>query len=359
LADSRPSEVLDLVSLLRGGNAPLEVRRFAARRLLPLDEDGQTQALLAVLDDTDSEISASAKESFAAIAPDDLCRFLDDSDPTGVEIDTLTRYSEDGQVLERAIRNRNVDDHTLLRLARTVGGTPQDALVVNQVRLLRLPALIDALFENPALTAESRRRLNETREEFFDKQERRRQAEEERRLEEEQAQLAALAHEGETDETDEAAEGEEPSAEAALSEEDQLTTAALYRRIGVMTVQEKINLAYSGGKEERRILIGDANNLVGQAVLKSRGLTIAEIEAFCMMRHLDTEIYRKISQNREWMRKQPVIQAMVRNPAVPIAITLPLVKHLKIRELKAVVRDPNLPEGVRLTAKKFLVEKQH
>jgi len=360
LADSRPSEVLDLVSLLRGGNAPLEVRRFAARRLLPLDEEGQTQALLAVLDDADSEISASAKESFAAIAPDDLCRFLDGSDPTGVEIDTLTRYSEDGQVLERAIRNRNVDDHTLLRLARTVGGTPQDALVVNQVRLLRLPALIDALFENPALTAESRRRLNEIREEFFDKQERRRRAEEERRLEEvAQAQLAALADEGKTDETDEAAEGEEPPGEATLSEEDQLTTGALYRRIGVMTVQEKINLAYSGGKEERRILIGDANNLVGQAVLKSRGLTIAEIEAFCMMRHLDTEIYRKISQNREWMRKQPIIQAMVRNPAVPIAITLPLVKHLKIRELKAVVRDPNLPEGVRLTAKKFLVEKQH
>jgi hypothetical protein len=263
LADSRPSEVLGSRLAAPGRNAPLEVRRFAARRLLPLDEDGQTQALLAVLDDADSEISASAKESFAAIAPDDLCRFLDGSDPTGVEIDTLTRYSEDGQVLERAIRNRNVDDHTLLRLARTVGGTPQDALVVNQVRLLRLPALIDALFENPALTAESRRRLNEIREEFFDKQERRRQAEEERRLEEEQAQLAALADEGETDETDEAAEGE-PSAEAALSEEDQLTTGALYRRIGVMTVQEKINLAYSGGKEERRILIGDANNLVAR-----------------------------------------------------------------------------------------------
>ncbi len=72
-----------------------------------------------------------------------------------------------------------------------------------------------------------------------------------------------------------------------------------------MTVKEKINLAYTGGKEERRILIGDANRLVGQAVLKSRGLTIAEVEAFCSMRHLDAEIFRKIASSREWIRKRP------------------------------------------------------
>jgi hypothetical protein len=58
------------------------------------------------------------------------------------------------------------------------------------------------------------------------------------------------------------------------------------------------------------------------------------------------------------MRKPPVIAALVKNPAVPIAITLPLVKHLPVRELKVVTRDPNLPEGVRLTAKKLLDEKR-
>ena len=136
------------------------------------------RALLAVLDDPDPETAETARATFAAHPLDDLARFLESADPTGIEIDTLTRYCADGAVLERAVRHRNVDDQTLLRLARTSTGSPQDALVVNQVRLLRLPALIDALFENPDLTSESRRRLNETREEFFDKEERRRQAEE-------------------------------------------------------------------------------------------------------------------------------------------------------------------------------------
>lgn len=336
---------------MRSGEAPLEIRRFAARNLLPLDSSDQLRALLAVLDDPDPETAETARATFAATPPDALSRFLESADPSGIEIDTLARFSEDTQVLERVIRNRNVDDQTLLRLARTVTGAPQDALVVNQVRLLRLPALIDALFENPDLTAESRRRLNENREEFFDKRLRRREAEELRR----QAELAESAEEKAGEEAPE--EGEEAAGEeAAPAEEDLLTTGALFRRIGVMTVQEKINLAYSGGKEERRILVGDSNTLVGQAVLKSRGLTVNEVESFCSMRHLDSEIFRKISLNREWVRKQPIIQALVKNPAVPIAITLPLVKHLNVRALKAVMRDPNLPEGLRLTARKLLAE---
>ena len=312
-------------------------------------------ALLAVLEDPEAEIGETARATFAKVPPDALSRFLEAADLTGIEVDSIARFCEDGQVLERVIRHRNVDNQTLLRLARTVSGTAQDALVVNQVRLLRLPALIDALFENPDLSAESRRRLNETREEFFDKEVRRREAEELRIQQEELAQSVRAQEEAQA-QAEDAAEAE---AGAAPSEEDLLTMGALFRRIGVMTVQEKINLAYSGGKEERRILIGDANTLVGQAVLKSRGLTVNEVESFCSMRHLDSEVFRKISLNREWMRKQAVIQAFVKNPAVPIALALPLVKMLPVRDLKQVMRDPNLPEGLRLTARKLLEEKRH
>jgi len=341
--------------LLRSGEAPPEIRRFAARGLLPVDADGQLQALLAVLDDPDPDTAETARATFEATTPDELSRFLDDADPTGIEVDTIARYAQDGQVLERVIRNKNVDDQTLLRLARTVTGTPQDALVVNQVRLLRLPALIDALFENPELMPESRRRLNEIREEFFDKGQRRREAEE---LQRQQAELA-LAAESESEEAADDAGAAQTAPEEAPSEQDLLTMGALYRRIGVMTVQEKINLAYSGGKEERRVLIGDANILVGQAVLKSRGLTVNEVEAFCMMRHLDDEIFRQVALKRDWMRHPGVVQALVKNPSVPIAIALPLVKRLTYRDLKSVMRDPNLPEGIRITAKKLLTEKRH
>lgn len=337
--------------MLRSGDASPEIRRFAARALLPLDPEDQLRALLAVLDDADAEIAGEASATLGASPPEDLMRFVNDGEPTGVEIDAIARHVEDALVLERLIRHRNVSDETLERLARTVAGPAQEALVVNQARLLRQPSLIDSLFENPELTAESRRRLNEIREEFFEKEARRRESEAARRREEEETRLATEAAAE--------AEGEGGGEAAAAAEaEEPLESGALFHRISRMTVSEKVQLAYSGGKEERRILIGDSNKLVGLAVLKSRGLTANEVESFCAMRHLDAEIFRRIGLNREWIRRAGVIQALVKNPAVPLAIALPLVKHLQLRDVKLVARDPNLAEGLRVTAKRILEEKR-
>ncbi len=335
---------------------------FAARRLLPLDQEDQIRALLAVLEDREEPTRVAAEESFAATSPEELSRFLTVGAPTGQELDTLTRHTEDPLVLEHIIRHKNIADETLQVLARAVTGGPQDALVVNQARLLRLPSLIDALFENPELSSDNRRRLSEVREEFFDKEERRQEAEKVRVQEEAAAAEAARAEEQAA--IDLAALSPEeanlvtgpPLVEDGI--ETSLTTGAVYRRIAVMTVSEKIKLAYSGGKEERRILMGDANKLVGEAVLKSRGLTVNEVESFASMRHLNDDLFRKISGNREWARHPGIVSGLVKNPKVPLAVTMPLVKHLPIRELKAVSRDPNLPEGVRITARKWLEEKR-
>ena len=320
--------------------------------MLPLDREGQIRGLLFVVEDPETEIAGLARATLRATPPDDLSRFVA-SGANEAELDTLARGTDDPFVLEQIIRDRNVLDSTLEWLARRVTGAPQEALIVNQARLLREPELIEALFENPELTADSRRRLAEVREEFFEKEARRRERRvEDDRREAEQRDAAANDESGPA----EAEEAELDAADRRL--EESINTSAVYRRIAVMTVSEKIKLAYSGGKEERRILIGDANRLVGLAVLKSRGLTINEIEGYCTLRNLDDEIYRKIAGNREWIRKTAVMLALVKNPRVPLALTLPLVKQLRERDLKGVMRDPNLPEGLRISARKLLLERR-
>jgi hypothetical protein len=341
-----------LITLLRDGNAPHEVQLFAARGLLPLDREGQLRALIAVLEGPDPSLWSEAQTTFHATPPEELTRFVEQGEVTGVELDRLARHSQDPFVLEHVIRHRNVADQTLEALARSVTGAPQEALIVNQVRLLRQPALIDALFGNPELTIDGRRRLLEIREEFFEKGERRKAAE---RAEREQTPEEAF----EEVEAAAAAGVDLPMPEGAEGDlAKSLTTGAAYRRIAVMTVSEKIKLAYSGGKEERRILIGDSNKLVGLSVLKSRGLTVNEVENFCAMRQLDDELFRKIAANREWIRNPAIISTLIKNPKVPLAITLPLVKYLSLRELRNVMRDPNLAEGIRTTARKLLEQKR-
>ena len=94
------------------------------------------------------------------------------------------------------------------------------------------------------------------------------------------------------------------------------------------------------------------------AVLRNESLTPAEVETYCSMRHLAVEIFHEISTTREWIRKPKIQLALVNNPAVPISITLPLIKFLGMRDLRSIARDRNLPEGVRTTARKILIEKR-
>jgi hypothetical protein len=359
----RPSvvEPQDLVDLIRSADSPRELRSFAARGLLPLGSDDRLRALLAVAEDIDSDIGPAALETLSRIPPDDIARFLDEGAPTEAELDAVSRHSEDHAVLERVIRNHAVGDETLRRLARAVVGAPQEALIVNQVRLLRQPALIDALLENPNLTADGQRRLNELREEFFEKQERRRERER-RRLEEEERlarqEAAGIVFDEATEEADGETSSEGSGAESEGEEFNAANLAQVFNRLAQMTVKEKIGLAQKGTKEERRILIADVNKIVSMAVLKCDAITPAEVESFCAMRHIHSEIFHEIASTREWIKKPRIQIALVYNPAVPMSITMPLIKFLNMRDLRNIARDRNLAEGVRLAARKFLLDKR-
>jgi hypothetical protein len=348
----------DLFRILRSPDASPELRTYAARGLLPLESEDRLRVLLAVVEDADPDIGAAAVETLLRTPPDDVARFLDEADPTEKELDVVSRHVDDHVVLERVIRSRAVSDDTLLRLAGCVTGAPQESLIVNQVRLLRQPALIDALIENPGLTADGHRRLLELREEFFDKEERRRE-QERQRVEEEERRARQEAAGIVFDETEEGAGAEGEAAEGQAAEDFSASNLAqVFRRIANMNVKERVTLAQKGTKEERRILIADANKIVSMAVLRCEALTPAEVEGFCAMRHLAAELYHEIASSREWIKRPKIQLALVNNPAVPLAITLPLIKYLSMRELRNLSRDRNLPEGVRTSARKILLEKR-
>lgn len=359
MANPGPIHSEDVVSLLRSRQAPIEIRRYAATGALPVDATDRLRALLAVLDDAEPEVAEAAGETFARVPPDELSEFLALPDTAPAEIDVIATRTDDPLVLERVVRHRNVSDATLASLARTVSGTAQEALVVNQVRLLRDPSLIAALFENPALTADNRRLLNELKEEFFEKETRRRQARRDRAKPVEPEKPVEVppfsAAELEEELEDEPAAAAETS---AAEPEPSRGAEELYVRIMGMTVPERVKLALTGGREERRILVADSSRMVGMAVLRARGLTITEVEGFCSMRNLDHEIFRKILMRRDWIRRPTVVLALVKNPAVPLNISLPLIRRLQMRVLRNIFRDRNLPEAVRSVAKRMYMERR-
>ena len=345
--------VEDLIPLLRSGRAPIEVREYAAKGVLPLDSADQLRALFVALEDPDPAVAATARATFDEIPPDAIAEFLGGPEVTEAELDTVSSRTDDGVVLVRVVQHRNVSDATLARLARTVTGTPQEALIVNQLRLLRTPPLIDALFENPGLTMDGRRMLNELKEEFFEKVTRRK-VERTRRKEKVLELEAPVIDESPEDDDDSAVREEPQDADPGFTPDRE----ELYIRLMKLTVPEKVKLALTGNREERRFLLSDGSKMVGLAVLRARGLTITEVEGFCGMRHLDADIFLKIASTRDWIRRPLIALALVKNPKVPLTISLPLIKRLPMRELRNISRDRNLPEAVRAQGRKIYMERR-
>ena len=143
-------------------------------------------------------------------------------------------------------------------------------------------------------------------------------------------------------------DGQGEVAEAPPDETEMGTT----QRLAAMNVMQRIKVAMRGRREERSILIRDPNRLVSVAVLSSPKVTEAEIESFAKMANVSEEVLRVIGMNRTWTKNYGVIAGLVRNPKTPIAISLTLLQRVNDKDVRMLATDRNIPEPIRLAARK-------
>jgi len=124
-----------------------------------------------------------------------------------------------------------------------------------------------------------------------------------------------------------------------------------------LRTNQKIMLAIKGGKEERALLIREANRLIQVAVVRNGRITEGEIAFIAQMRSINEEVLRIITSNRDWMKKYPIVKAIVLNPKTPLALSLNFYKRLVDLDLKMLARDTNVAEILRREAKRFLAAK--
>ncbi len=135
---------------------------------------------------------------------------------------------------------------------------------------------------------------------------------------------------------------------------DSLTEhAGAARRLSLMTVAGRIKAAIQGTREERNILIRDPNRVVTSAVLSSPKLSEGDVETIARMTNVSDDVLRQIAANRSWIRNYAVMAALARNAKTPIGVTLALLPRLTERDVKMLAADRNIPEPVRLTARKL------
>jgi hypothetical protein len=348
-----------IIERIESNQYPREVVETIARGFLPLPQDDLIAVLAFLTSSRDADIAAAAKTSLNDVPSRSIHAFASNESSPAVHLALLMRATDDPFVLEALIRNRALPDALVAEVAAVADAAVQEIVVINQARILRAPEILDALLTNPALTADVRRRVMETREEFFEKKARIAAAE--AAEVDDDAPMLALPEEAIADLLEKAAiePGDAPPPALMESEKTDEKKLSVFAKILLMNVSEKVKLAYKGGKTERLILVRDRNKLVCSAVMRNPRMSELEIESIAGMRNIEEEVLRLIAMKRDWISKYNITVTLARNPKCPVGVVLPLINRLTLRDLKGLKDDKGVSETVRSLARKMYLQRSH
>ncbi len=137
-------------------------------------------------------------------------------------------------------------------------------------------------------------------------------------------------------------------------EAQQARSKGLLQQIQRLNVGERVRLAMKANREVRNVLIRDSHKEVVMKVLENPRITESEIELAAKNPQLPEEALRFIAKKREWIRKYPIMVALVSNPKTPPGISMQFIGNLRVQDLIALSQSKNIPEMVRNAAKRHL-----
>jgi hypothetical protein len=377
-----------VVQAIISGTAPQPARLAAARGLLPLPQNDLLEVLVALSSNSDHDLAEAANETLLEATSEDLLVAAKAEETAPAVLSYLASHRvPKREIHEAVILNTHTPDQALATLA---GISPDGSLVeliaLNQQRLVRCPAIIEAILGNTARSSEAERRAKETRREFFEKERGARQIAEELRARGkgaaaeffESADLSGgdlsfddawiIAQHIEVSDSDiddtwlpsERYENlVESAAEIAANlqrviDSEKLEGAdvsadriSLIRRIMFMKVKDRMKLAMKGDREARGILVRDSNKIVSSAVINNPRITDNEVENIASMRTVAEEVLRLISTNRSWARSYPIIHNLARNPRSPIPTVINILPRIRTKDLMNLSQNRNVSEAIR------------
>ncbi len=348
---------------MKAGEITPEVKQSAARGVLPVSREELIEVLVLLADDPDAEISRQARDSLSAFPTEVLGSFLQSSFTPAAVLGFFCRPPfPSSSLLEVALQNIATPDEAVARIADQVEAPLIEIILVNLMRLLRDPSVLEALERNPNNTADTRRRLGEIREEFFVKRNTfvpvtplsYAEVEAVGRAPAEAAPSPPEEQHPAT--TDEPAEKIVESVSRLMAEDGEVISPehlTTLQRIARMTVSERVQLALKGSRDERLILIRDANKIVSRAVLQSPKISENEVEWIAQMRNVNEEVLRLVGTSRAWVKNYAVIHNLVRNSRTPVAISLGLLNRILKRDLRNLSRNKGIPEVVRRSSQRL------
>jgi hypothetical protein len=171
------------------------------------------------------------------------------------------------------------------------------------------------------------------------------------------AEIPAILDQEPLIDLDEGAPFEEETSAGGAGEADagDLPRSGVMEQIARMGFTERLRAAMKGSREMRAILIRDPNKMVAASVLSSPKVTEQEIETFARIPNISEDVLRTIGSNRGWVKNYGILAGLTKNPKTPVALSLNLMARLTTRDLTLLSNDRNVPEPLRIAARKRVV----
>jgi hypothetical protein len=342
---------------------PREMRLMAARGVIPVPPKDLALVLYGLTLEEDKEVSIEAEKSLKSIPEGVMLSVLADTSTPLQLLDYIARNTDSESQLQRIILNHSTSDNTIVYLAETLHSQSLlDIIANNQERILRSEDIVESLSKNSAISRSTLDKVisffslylskRGSVPEFLKEYESHSETSEESQEEVGPTELEDIK-ESFLDEID----FSEDFVEESVEDIGEKKRESLINIIKQMNIAQKVKLAILGNRDSRTILVRDPNRLVASAVLKNPRLSDMEVINIAQSKTVDEDILRDVAMARRWAKIYQVKVALVNNPKTPSHISLNLMRHLRDKELRALLWNKNLPGVIASTARRMVQEK--
>ncbi|MBN1946381.1 MAG: hypothetical protein JW797_11945 [Bradymonadales bacterium] len=345
--------------------SPAPLRLLAAKGVVPMAPEEMALVLYQLSLDRDPRVVSAATETILKTPPAILSTAFSADVPPEVLDWAAELFSKNQETLNILVLNPVLADSTLESISRSAETATCDLIAENQVRLLKVPRIIEALYMNPKARMStvdklvdlarrngvpltglpSIRGLLESTEPIVPSTPLPPQPPKD--VEDHDALFAQFLAQSQIEEATQ-------SESEPLDDEEKKAPASRMVFLSNLPVSQRIRFATLGNRDDRNFLIRDSNRLVHLAVVNSPKATEQDAINWSYNRSLPEGVISSIANHREWLRNYQVKVNLISNPKLPLQSALRILPHLLPRDLKALSTNRNIPHQLTRQAKELL-----
>ena len=353
--------------------SPAPMRTMAAKGIAPLRPTELALAIYQLSFDAEAVVSQAARAGAGGLPDKVVAPALAEPLPGPVlHFFAQALLPERKEALEKVLYNRATLDETFVLLAGRLREPELEVIFQNETRLLRCPAILEVLYENPEARMSSINRAIElcvrhgVRVEgipAFDEVAKAIKDDPDSITASADAAFGGLLSVELEGETSEIAAGTEPAAADSTPEataaKDGKAEGKSKRKSPIidfsrLKLYEKIRLATLGNAYCRQNLMRDPNRMVAMAAIRSPRITDSEIVAASGNKGMSEDVIRYIASQRDLTKTYQVKLNLVQNPKCPVALSLKFLPLLHTDDIKKIARSKNVPGALATGARRLM-----